>query len=197
MQVQTTLFESVVPEPGTLRGYAARLASIDAGLMIAAFTLFVLGVMWAFVYGKAETERELTLGAAIKENGNLARAFEEHSVRTIRSADQLVLFVRDQYERHGRAFDLARYVAEGRIQSQTYNQIGVIDENGDYVLSSLKDFKPVNLSDREHFRVHVERDTGELFISRPVLGRASGKWSIQMSRRISRPDGSFGGVVVV
>jgi hypothetical protein len=44
--------------------------------------------------------------------------------------------------------------------------------------------------------VHVNAGANKLFISKPVMGRASGKLSIQLSRRIRKPDGHFDGVVI-
>jgi diguanylate cyclase (GGDEF)-like protein len=58
--------------------------------------------------------------------------------------------------------------------------------------------KLVDLSDREHIQVH--KNSGgldRLFISKPVLGRASGKWSIQFTRPLLSPTGAFNGVAVV
>jgi two-component system, NarL family, sensor histidine kinase BarA len=173
--------------------------STSRGLVwtIASFALFMIAVLWGAIIYKIEVERALEVSAIERQNSNLARAFEEHTIRTLKSVDQAVLFLQFQYEKLGASLDIANYVREGMIISQIFNQLGVIDKNGNYILSNMPDFKKVYLGDREHFRVHVEKDSRELFVSKPVLGRASGKWSIQLTRRINKADGSFGGVVVV
>ena len=53
-----------------------------------------------------------------------------------------------------------------------------------------------SISDREHFRVHVNRDVDGVFVGKPVIGRVSRKWSIQVSMRVDNDDGSFRGVLV-
>lgn len=166
-------------------------------LPIIALMVLPILLVWGAVVYKAQTEEEMVIKAVYTENLNLARAFEEHTIRTIKSVDQAVLFLKFQYERYGDKVNIAEYVREGMIISNIFNQLGVIDENGIYILSNLPNHKQMDLSDREHFRVHKEKDTNQLFISKPILGRASGKWSIQMTRRINKPDGSFGGVVVI
>src|SRR5438067_8317267 len=44
--------------------------------------------------------------------------------------------------------------------------------------------------------IHLDGGHKGLFISKPVIGRASGKWSIQISRRVETDDGRFLGVAV-
>lgn len=164
---------------------------------IVAVGVALIALVWVSVVYKAQADREMVIRAINTSNLNLARAFEEHTVRTIKSADQAVLFLKYQYEKLGSAMNIADYVRQGTIINSLFNQIGVIDEKGMYILSNLPDHRPRDLSDREHFLVHRGADTGALYISKPVLGRASGKWSIQLTRRINKPDGSFGGVIVV
>ncbi len=164
---------------------------------IIALMVFPIVLAWGAVLYKTKSEEDMVVKAAYTENLNLARAFEEHTIRTIKSVDQAVLFLKFQYEHYGDRVNIAEYVREGMIITSIFNQLGVIDENGMYIMSNLPNHRKMDLSDREHFRVHKEKDTNQLYISKPILGRASGKWSIQMTRRINKPDGSFGGVVVI
>ncbi len=53
-----------------------------------------------------------------------------------------------------------------------------------------------NLGDRDYFRIHESSSDAGLFVSRPVKSRMRGDMVIVMSRRINRPDGSFGGASI-
>ena len=81
-------------------------------------------------------------------------------------------------------------------------QIAIADAQGTILFSSLNgsvpasSVKPVSIADREHFSVHALRQTPGLFISHPVQGRVSKRWSIQFSRAIYHGK-TFAGVVVL
>ena len=79
---------------------------------------------------------------------------------------------------------------------QPVRQLALIDVSGTLLWSSQPGHEAVDLSDREHFRVHAE-GRREPFISEPLVGRVSGRWSIQATRRLEWADGTFDGVVVV
>ena len=165
--------------------------------LIEAIGLLLIAALWTAVGLKLSWEAAAEDEAIELRTMSLARVFEEHTARTMGSVDQALLFVKFQYEAIGDRLDIASAVQQGMIVGGLFNQVGVINADGIYHLSNLPDFERVDLRDREHFRVHQASDTGEVFVSKPVLGRASGKWSIQLTRRINRPDGSFGGVAVI
>lgn len=79
-------------------------------------------------------------------------------------------------------------------------QIAVTDKNGIMIASNLAapGGPPLDLSDREHVRVHVGRSpaNAQLFISKPVLGRVSKKWTIQLTRPLGDEQGKYAGVVI-
>jgi diguanylate cyclase (GGDEF)-like protein/PAS domain S-box-containing protein len=53
----------------------------------------------------------------------------------------------------------------------------------------------LSVADRDYFQRLRERPDAGLVISRPLQGRITGKWVINFSRAIRRPDGSFAGTV--
>lgn len=153
--------------------------------------------LWMHVDALVEQDRASAINNAVQNMSNLTKVAQEHALRTFRSADQALRFVKARYEEQGAALDLKKMVARGVIDADIFNQVGIIDANGIYVSSNLPMTPGLDLSDREHFKVHLAADSTELFISKALLGRASKKWSIQLSRRINGKDGAFGGVAVV
>jgi signal transduction histidine kinase len=160
-------------------------------------TCVLLVATWFHVQTRVTQSRAQELASAERDLSNLTRLSQEHVNRTLRSADQVIRFVQSRYLEIGDRLDLVQLTASGVIDSEIFNQVGVIDAKGIYVLANLPMKSGLDLSDREHFKVHLSNDGVGLFISKPVLGRASGKWSIQLTRRINRPNGDFAGVVVV
>ena len=74
-------------------------------------------------------------------------------------------------------------------------QVSIIDKNGQLVASNLgQTGSRVDLSDRDHFKVHAQGRADQLFISKLIIGRVRGKPSINLSRRVTMPDSSFGDV---
>ena len=127
----------------------------------------------------------------------MARLFAEHVRRTVTVIDLALQDYRDFHRADPQAAPgdgwRDAYLKEGGVF-----QWAVIDAQGLVRYSNLAPVTvPVDLSDREHFRVHREPGRDELFISKPVLGRVSQRWSIQFTRRLSHPDGSLAGVVVL
>ena len=161
------------------------------------FGALLLFFLWTGLYYIVQSERQLEINNAYKDTANYARLFEEHTVRTIKGLDQIALFLKYQGEKDGLGLDLVRFVKEERFAGQPLVQLSIADVTGNLVTSSIDPFVSSNIADREHFLVHKEVDKKELFISKPLIGRLSGKWSIQLSRRINKADGSFGGVAVV
>lgn len=174
----------------------AALERIDPRLLLCVFAALLICGVWTRMLMQSGAARRVEIASAQRDARSLARLFEEHASRTIDSADQAATFLRYRYNTVGNALDIAGDLKMGLNSANLYNLFSIVDERGKLVLSSQA-FEPTDLSDREHVRVHRESDSGNLFISKPLMGRVSKKWSIQMTRRINHPDGSFKGVVVV
>jgi hypothetical protein len=124
-----------------------------ANLAIALFSVAVIGIAWASRLDRVEVERSQTVADAMRQNANLAIAFEEHTVRTLKGIDQALLFIKHEREEPGSKLDIGQLLTHGIIDDNLFTYIGVVDEQGDLIVGS-EPFQPVNLGDREWFKVH-------------------------------------------
>lgn len=87
---------------------------------------------------------------------------------------------------------------DGAASAKDMGSVLVLDEAGNIKFDSkASPPRHVNLADRDYFKVQRDSPDVGLYVSRPFMPRLTGAdASIALSRRISRPDGSFGGVVV-
>jgi PAS domain S-box-containing protein len=172
-----------------------RLAT-PLSLAIALGCIAAVAGLWLVTLQRVAFEREQAVASAMQSNANLAIAFEQQVFRTLKAAEQVAAFVREQYLQQGTDIDLRDWVERGVIREPMFTIISVVNEQGD-IVSSSQETGAVNYSDRAFFQALQRSERDELFVSEPVLGRVSGQWRIPMALRIVREGGRFGGVVVM
>ncbi|SAL74389.1 EAL/GGDEF domain-containing protein [Caballeronia terrestris] len=167
-------------------------------LVIPVLGTLVLVLLWTVIFARLSVEKEATTHESMASAAILSSALEQHTIKAIHQVDQVTRFVKYEYEKSPDNFNLIGTVEKGVVQSDTLVQVSLIDEYGTLVANTADPHpKPIDLSDREHFKVHAHSNDDLLYISRPVRGRVSGLWTLQITRRLNHPDGSFAGVVVV
>jgi diguanylate cyclase (GGDEF)-like protein/PAS domain S-box-containing protein len=165
---------------------------------IALLGLFAIALIWLGAVRFLGEDQRRAEDAAALTAANLARAFEEHTIRSIRSLDQLLLFTRSSWRKAPADFDLPAWLREQNFITDIPVELAIIDASGMLTASSVQRTTPrLDLSSRDYFLAHAGTERDELFISRPVFGKPHRKWSIHFTRRISAADGSFAGVAVV
>lgn len=139
------------------------------------------------------------LKEAVQENEALSLMFAENVVRTLGEIDKVLLYLRHSIETRDESIPFQAIVDTSDFKSDIIVQVAIIDAKGIMRASNAgpRAAPGLDLSDREHFRVHLNSQEDRLFISKPLIGRASRQWSVQLTRRFLNRDGSFGGVIVV
>jgi diguanylate cyclase (GGDEF)-like protein len=158
----------------------------------------IIAMLWAGIGLKYFEDVQSDRKEAERTNHNFAIVFEENVLRSLGEIDKSLLYLRRSVETRKDTTDLNTIANTTDVLSEIIVQVAIVDAQGIARASNVRpqSSPPIDVSDRDHFRFHVENPTDQLYISKPVIGRASHQWSIQTTRRFSNADGSFAGVVV-
>jgi diguanylate cyclase (GGDEF)-like protein/PAS domain S-box-containing protein len=164
------------------------------GGLVAGGLIILCGLMlWD---GRRDAEQQADRAAA-----NIVSAVEQDIARSIENFDlslQGVMQGLDEPEVSpltGKARSMALF--DNAATAPYLNAIFVLNEAGKVIEGSRQLVAAgSDYSDRDYFRVHQENPNRGMYLSQPLKSRVNDSWIIAISRRISKPDGSFGGVVM-
>jgi diguanylate cyclase (GGDEF)-like protein len=164
----------------------------------AMFGVVIIAMLWGGICLKYFQDVRNDQREAERTSRNYAMVFEENVLRSIGEIDKSLLYLRRTIESRQDTTDYHTIVNTTDLLSEIIVQVAFIDAKGIMRASNAgpQPAPAIDLNDREHFRIHLNSAEDKLFISKPVIGRASNQWSVQFTRRLLNKDGAFGGVVV-
>ena len=183
----------------TLRqGALARLlARFHLQILLPALGLLSLTLLWTVIFFQLQDSRSAALEEASSHAAALSQDYADHSARLLRQVDQATQFVKFAYEQRQQEFRLNELVQrKGVMPADLMLGVTISDANGNGV-AGVHTPGLDNIADRDYFKEHAQRDDDKLYISRALLEAYSTQWSVIVSRRLNRPDGSFAGIVAM
>lgn len=169
-------------------------------VLVAVGCLAFLTLVWAAILFHLDTRRNTELSQARRDVTNLSIALAEQVSRLIENADQVMRLIQEDFHADPATFDFAVWVKRATSLTASTKQIAMFDADGDLVAARRPPSRSaarVNVRDRPFFKAHAERADVGLYVERTIHGRVADSRVFLLARRLTPPDGSFGGVVVI
>lgn len=168
---------------------------LGIGGVFIALTVFLVG--WAIWQGRTDAHRAAEIATT-----NLSRTLADNFTSSINKIDLSLLAIRDEVIRQhklGREDEAALRDAIARQDERHPHLAGfrIFGPDGKLRIG-LRDIANRNatLAGGENFEAQRLATADNLVVGAPLFGPATQQWTIAVSRRITNPDGSFGGMVL-
>ena len=163
-------------------------AAVAVNLFVAA--LVAAGLVQSHRHERAEASRQAENVARLLA-GRLRAAFDSVDLALHAAADEVA---RGLATGGVDGDELEQVLARQRLRAQSALGIRILDARGVARWGAPPVPAPIDLSHRQYFRTLREDPAAPLQISGPVRGPVLDRLVLVLARRISRTDGSFGGV---
>ena len=158
-----------------------------------------LGILIAYS-ASILSARDRQLESAQNATNNLARTLADHAEATLRVAELTASALVDRLEHDGtdRASLAAIHTRLGKTlaMSGRLQDAMVFDAQGLFLAGAKSAYTDLSGA-TEAMEWHRENVTAGVHVGPPVKDWVAAGWSLLVSRRLNKPDGSFGGVAIV
>jgi PAS domain S-box-containing protein len=172
-------------------------------LAIVLFGLATLALLWGGGIYESGRDARAALAQARKDTANVTLAFHEDVQRTIAAVDQFMLAIKAEYAQAPRHYHLKAWIGNSPLLDGLAVRVMIIDAAGRVRQTSPDEASPNALapkderSDGAYLARYLNPESPQPYISPPLRERRSGKWMIEISRRLEGPDGKTAGALVV
>jgi diguanylate cyclase (GGDEF)-like protein/PAS domain S-box-containing protein len=166
-------------------------------LLMFAITVGLCSFYWWQLMESHRQTREKITRQTEQHAGQFADAVAQQISTLVRSVDYALREMRDDYASGDmKELENSKRFFLDSFPTGSIAHIGVINSDGYLIWSNLDLKERLYLGDREHFKEHLTNGEDHLFISKPVFGRLSKKWTIQLSRPILRKGRTIGVMLI-
>jgi diguanylate cyclase (GGDEF)-like protein len=175
--------------------------ALSSAAWLKAFVIAVCLTIVALEGWRDWSERQGEFSRIEAEMANLAKSLTQHAEDTLELADAILVDIVDRIEYDGASADaitqMDGFLTE-RIQTlRRFKSLTIYGEDGVLLGSSLPGHRyRVNGRDLPFFQHHGASTSPGWFFGPLIRDPLGGDWILTLSRRFTKPDGSFGGVVV-
>ncbi len=154
-------------------------------------------VLWTVVIGQLGRDRARFVAESGERAASAALALEGHLRRVLAAVDTVLVGLVREANGHAEAIALTGLAVRLGAIDPSLRSVAVIDPEGRVVTSTLGPLRGfVMADDRDYVQGNLAFDPARPIIGRPTAEPLSGQSALTLSRRITRPGGGFGGVVV-
>jgi signal transduction histidine kinase/CheY-like chemotaxis protein len=170
------------------------------------FTIIILIASLLGILGEAIIVSEQIRGKILADTkddvASLSFAYEEYINRIFTATDLQLLRYRTAFAAKGTKFNFEDWVAGEHFETDLVVQVSFVNMNGILQMAYFPDrksftYQPVDLSDRDHIKIHLNSTGDNAYVSKVLKGRTSGRWSIQVTRKVFSQSGEVVGVIVI
>lgn len=155
-----------------------------------------LSALWVELVSESESTQAAAIAQAHRDANNLTTVLGEDVKRTLGAIDQLMISIAAAQPSNPDSYRIPVWVNVTTFPTGLDSHVSLVGPDGMLRTSTVGRPRPLDLSDRAHFRWHLNPAASQPYIGAPAICRITGQLAIQVTRRITRADGSFGGVIV-
>jgi PAS domain-containing protein len=123
-------------------------------------------------------------------------ALVDHTIQISGQVDTILRAVRGYYQQTRSIKATESFIDTLGFDRSVIDNIYLIGPDGKIIITHDASSPSRSAADRGYFRFHLATDADLIFISEVEPGRVTGKPHFRITRRLKKPDGSFGGLVL-